>query len=509
MGRDRTHGSRAGRAAAGAILAALLLAVPLRAAAAEYRIDDASVADAVEDELRLRLTVPVDAVDVGVADGVATLSGSLPNLLAARRAVRVAQAVRGVRAVVDRIAVVPPKSRTDAAIRRDVADALRTDPATESYRVEPTVEDGVVTLTGTAASWEARRLARTIAESVRGVRRVEAKIDVAYTVDRPDGEIAQQIRSALAWDALLAKDPIEVRVADGTATLTGAVGSAWEQQRAASLAWVAGITAVDASDLTVEVGERSPGLRATYPAPTDDGIAEAVRRALRRDPRVDRSAVEVASARGLLTLRGTVGDLRARHAAEQDARNTVGVIGVRNRLKVRPPKGLTDAEVAADLKAALHRDPSLKPYTVGVRVDGGVARLGGVVDTAAEKIRAGRIARRVRGVVAVANGLVVATPDRPPYDPSMADVWSDDDGGPYYQSPYYLSRTDAELKDAIEYQLFWSPFVDADQVQVSVEDGVATLTGRVDSWNESRAAASNAYDGGAARVRNRLEVGGR
>ena len=41
---------------------------------------------------------------------------------------------------------------------------------------------------------------------------------------------------------------------------------------------------------------------------------------------------------------------------------------------------------------------------------------------------------------------------------------------------------------------------------VSVQDGVATLTGIVDSWSELRAATENAFEGGAVRVENKMLV---
>lgn len=62
------------------------------------------------------------------------------------------------------------------------------------------------------------------------------------------------------------------------------------------------------------------------------------------------------------------------------------------------------------------------------------------------------------------------------------------------------------LRCDIEDELFWSPFVDADEVEVSVEDGVATLTGQVDSWTKRNVASGHALEGGALRVVNRLEV---
>jgi osmotically-inducible protein OsmY len=62
------------------------------------------------------------------------------------------------------------------------------------------------------------------------------------------------------------------------------------------------------------------------------------------------------------------------------------------------------------------------------------------------------------------------------------------------------------LQQEIEDELWWSPFVDANEVKVEVENGVATLTGAVDTWSERNAAAENALEAGAIQVRNRLDV---
>jgi osmotically-inducible protein OsmY len=67
-------------------------------------------------------------------------------------------------------------------------------------------------------------------------------------------------------------------------------------------------------------------------------------------------------------------------------------------------------------------------------------------------------------------------------------------------------KPDWQLLADIRAELFWSPMVDSEQVAVSVDSGVATLSGRVDSWTERKAAERNAREAGARRVRNRLEL---
>ena len=55
---------------------------------------------------------------------------------------------------------------------------------------------------------------------------------------------------------------------------------------------------------------------------------------------------------------------------------------------------------------------------------------------------------------------------------------------------------------ATSLELFWSPFVDANQVEISVDDGLVTLSGTVDSWREKRVAGENAVEGGALTIEN-------
>ncbi len=66
-------------------------------------------------------------------------------------------------------------------------------------------------------------------------------------------------------------------------------------------------------------------------------------------------------------------------------------------------------------------------------------------------------------------------------------------------------KSDSEIQEDIESQLWWSPYVDSDKIQVSVQNGVATLSGQADDWDGMRAAVKNAYDGGAKRVRSQIQ----
>jgi osmotically-inducible protein OsmY len=69
-----------------------------------------------------------------------------------------------------------------------------------------------------------------------------------------------------------------------------------------------------------------------------------------------------------------------------------------------------------------------------------------------------------------------------------------------YYAPLYgpcaaqAPPSDTELADEIKNKLVWDPWVDANRVQVEVNQGVVTLTGNVPSIFEKRAAGDDAWD---------------
>lgn len=481
-------------------------------ASATRPLSDDRIADAVQDELLFDLAVPASKIDVSVATGVVTLEGTIDNLLAKERAARIAETVRGVRAIVNRLAVLPPIGRSDADIRADVRRALLDDPATDSYEVGVEASDGVVTLSGTVDSFREKQLCETVAKGVKGVLDTKNQISVNYKTERPDSEIAADVRKTLQWDEFVDNGLLDVSVDGGAVELTGTVGSAAEKRRATSLAWVAGVKSVDDAAVNVARWARDEDLRKSkYVHRSDAEVEKAVHDAMLLDPRVASFRVQADVLNGVVTLRGTVDNLAAKRAAAQDTRNTVGVWNVVNRLKVRPTGRSGDVAVANRVRDALERDPYVERHELTVHVRNGVASLYGHVDSDFEREQANDVVARTQGVVEVENHLAVQTGlGLRQYDPYV-DPWMPH-SRPYYgywTGPYsYSALTDQQIEAEIEDELWWSPFVDGDEITVKVDDGVATLTGDVDSWSEFTSATENAYEGGAVRVRNRLQIGG-
>jgi osmotically-inducible protein OsmY len=473
------RGQRLSSLLLGAIVVLAIFSSPLQA----KKIEDKDITLAIEGKLFTDPGVPSNYIDVNTDEGIVTLVGSVDNILAKDRAAEIAETIKGVRSVVNTI-LVNPTVRTDEEIRRDVEWALFNDPATDSYAIKIKVKKAVVTLTGKVESWQEKQLCTQVAKTVKGVKDVENQIAVTYKAKRPDIEIKPEIERTLESDVWVDDVLIEVKVQDGKVALSGIVGSAAEKSRAFEDAWVAGVKSVDTSNLEVKWWLRNKMHREPKDIQrSDEEIEQAVKDSFSRDPRIIAFNPIVDADNGVVSLTGIVDNLKAKKAAEEDAKNTMGVWRVKNYLKVRPRTLRKDTQLTKDVKMALTMDPVVEKYQVNVSVVNGKVHLSGWVDSFYERIQAESVASRVKGVVEVDNNLQVTSRWRSKTE-----------------------KSDWEIRQDVRDELWWSPYVESDEVTVTVRDGVVTLTGTVDSWREWWSASDNAYDGGAVRVRNYLKV---
>lgn len=451
--------------------------------AQQESLKDSDITLAIKAELVLDEAVSSHLIDVSTKNGIVTLSGKVNNILSKERATRVAETIKGVRSVINTIKVVPPQ-RSDKALSEDINAALLEDPATDSYEIGTVVENGKVVLTGTVDSWQEKMLAEKVVKSVRGVKKVDNNIGVRYKSERSDFEIKKDIQRNLENDIWVDDALLEVEVEDGKVTLSGTVGSADEKTRAVTDAWVVGVHDVDAEPLEVKYWARDEMQRRRgFEEITDAQIKKTINDAFFQDPRVFSFRVDVLVDKGAVTLSGIVDNLRTKSAAEQVARNTYGVWDVNNHIRVRPNTVPVNDTLKARVKRAMIRDPYVELHDLSIFVINGKVYLNGMVNTSYEKRRAQTVAERVKGVVDVSNNIT--------YEHKW--TW----------------KPDWKICRDINSQLFWSPFVDSDQVTLSIDDGVVTLSGSVDSWSEKSAAEDNAYEGGAKKVNNNLDVKGK
>lgn len=127
---------------------------------------------------------------------------------------------------------------------------------------------------------------------------------------------------------------------------------------------------------------------------------------------------------------------------------------------------MTDIQLRQNILDELDFEPSIDAAGIGVAVDDGVVTLTGHVPSYAQKLAAEAAVRRVRGVRAIAQEIEV----RYPSDPKTSD--------------------DDIAKRALN-ALRWDTTVPGEKIKLTVNKGLAILTGEV-PWHYQRNAAESA-----------------
>lgn len=157
--------------------------------------------------------------------------------------------------------------------------------------------------------------------------------DAALTGVAEDKRLAQRVEQRLAWDAELARYPLDVNVNAGIANLSGSVSTLAESHLARRIAsdtqGIAGVV----NGLYVD-----PTLRAfagSAPKPPDDAtLAERARITLARDPDLADESIQVEVADGVVRLTGAVQDYTSDTRAARVIESLYGVERVVTELEV-------------------------------------------------------------------------------------------------------------------------------------------------------------------------------
>ena len=146
--------------------------------------NDTDIAADAATVLRIHDEVP-DTVQAAVHHGHITLTGTVDSHFMRVQAEKAVRHIRGVRHLVNRIAVVPRATGRD--LRKQIAKAMYRNAALNAKSIVVTETDGVVTLKGAATTWMQRQAAERAAYDVPGIVMVDNQI----IVEPPDGKVCE------------------------------------------------------------------------------------------------------------------------------------------------------------------------------------------------------------------------------------------------------------------------------------------------------------------------------
>jgi osmotically-inducible protein OsmY len=212
-------------------------------------------------------------------------------------------------------------------LQHDVQEELEWEPSVDASHIGVAAsQPGVVTLSGTVATYVEKVSAERAAKRVEGVRAVANDIEVRPigSMKRTDTDIAQAVLRALEWDIAIPHEKIKARVDNGWVTLEG--GVALQFQRAAAenavrrLSGVRGVT----NQILLEV----------RPAVKPAEVKNRIEAAFRRSADIDARGIQVDAKDRTITLRGRVRTWAEREEAERAAWAAPGVLAVEDELIV-------------------------------------------------------------------------------------------------------------------------------------------------------------------------------
>ncbi len=427
-------------------------------------------------------------LQVSVTGKTATLRGSVQQNQTKEKAAEVAKNVEGVEEIQNQIRVQQGQQgrqgqqaqvserqlsrQIQQQIDEKVGEQL-TVRVIEPNGVYVATSQGRVVLFGSVDSKEQKQKLTETVQSIEGVENVESlvAVDMERQRQQAQGEmtgsersVAERVEQQLL-DQFQGEGGILVVVNDGTATLRGTVASEQQREKVSQIA--RDVQGVENVQNELDVAE-DQGFYAIYGYiyPTyEEGRAaeEQGQQPMREGGQPQQQPMRE-------------GQRQQERTREVQAEQDEGLPSREQRLELLG--GRQDCVRRFEELLTTERRQNIA-QNVFATCRAGRMELFGFVRTEGESAILETVATKVRGITEVENHLDV----RP-------EGWE--------------PESDADIREDVESEMFWSPFVDLGRIEVSVQNGVVTLTGLVDNWDAALHVFENTFEGGARGIINRL-----
>ena len=223
--------------------------------------------------------------------------------------------------------------KNNSELQKDIQESIKWIPLLKNTEIGVSVNNGIVTLTGTVDSYSQKVEAENATKYVAGVKAVVEKIVIKFktgTAVKDDNELAREIINVYRWNRLVPRDKIRVKVENGWITLEGEVQ--WNYQREAARDTLINILDVVgvSNNITLK------------PQIQDNIEKHDIENALQRNWTINNKDIAVKVNGNTIKLTGTVNSWFQRDEAARIAWNAPGVFFVDNELKVNYDYSMPD-----------------------------------------------------------------------------------------------------------------------------------------------------------------------
>ena len=204
----------------------------------------------------------------------------------------------------------------------------------------------------------------------------------------------------------------------------------------------------------------------------DYEIENAIQADLQVRDYLDFNNIDLSISSGIVTFEGEVSNLYQKQRVEEIAKEIRGVEGVINHIEVQDA-GVDDDDIEENIETALEMNPVTEEMNVDMMVSDGNVNLTGEVGSYQEKQLVEDVVMGVKGVVRIVNNLNI---------------------------DYKTDNPDEEIKEEIKRTLANDIRVNDALIDVSVNNGMVTLSGIVGSALEKDQATADAWVSGVQAI---------